>query len=183
MTRRRRRASLAGEGVGLPIHGGTMSSTTSVTISAPTLAPEFTFTASLKPPLEFGAGPFGARIYFEVTGGRAEGERFNADVLPGGGDWLLVGPDGLARLDVRAQFRTDDGALVYAQYPGVLELTDAVANALATGGSTAVEDQYFRTTPRFETGEERYAWLQQSVFVAVGRMSNGGVEYRVFRVA
>jgi hypothetical protein len=160
-----------------------MSSMTSTSTSTPTLVPEFAFTASLKPPLEFGAGPFGARIYFEVTGGRAEGERFNAEVLPGGGDWLLAGPDGLARLDVRAQFRTDDGAVVYAQYPGILELNEAVASALATGGSTAVEDQYFRTTPRFETGDQRYAWMQQSVFLGVGRLSGGGVEYRVYRVA
>jgi hypothetical protein len=156
---------------------------TDVTGTSPTLVPEFGFTATLKPPLEFGAGPFGARVYFEVTGGRAEGERFNAEVIPGGGDWLLIGPDGLARLDVRASFRTDDGALVYAQYTGLLELNEGVANALATGGSTAVEDQYFRTTPRFETGDERYAWMQQSVFLSVGRMSNGGVEYQVYRVA
>jgi hypothetical protein len=160
-----------------------MSSMTSVTSSSPTLVPEFSFRASLKAPLEFGAGPFGARIYFEVTSGRAEGERFKADVLPGGGDWLLVGPDGLARLDVRAQFRTDDGALVYVQYSGVLELNEKVTNALATGGSTEVEDQYFRATPRFETGDDRYAWMQQSVFLSAGRLSNGGVEYTVYRVA
>jgi hypothetical protein len=154
-----------------------------MTSSAPVLVPEFSFTASLKAPLEFGVGPFGARIYFEVTGGRAEGERFRAEVVPGGGDWLLVGPDGLARLDVRAAFRTDDGALVYAQYTGVLELNDDVTNALATAGSTAMDDQYFRTTPRFETGDERYAWMQQSVFVSVGRLVDGCVEYRVYRVA
>ena len=160
-----------------------MSPTSDVTGSAPALLPEFSFVASLKEPLEFGAGPFGARIYFEVTGGRAQGERFNADVLPGGGDWLLVGPDGLARLDVRAGFRTDDGALIYAQYPGILELNDVVANALATGGSTAIEDQYFRSTPRFETGDERYAWMQQSVFLTVGRLLDGCVQYQVYRVA
>ena len=45
--------------------------------NAPTLVEEFAFTASLKPPLEFGTGPFGARIYFEVTAGRARGDRFN----------------------------------------------------------------------------------------------------------
>ena len=84
---------------------------------------------------------------------------------------------------MRAQFRTDDGALVYAQYPGVLELNEGVANALATAGSTAVADQHFRTTPRFETGDERYAWLQQNVWLAIGRMLDGGVEYRVYRVA
>ncbi|HEY1972685.1 MAG TPA: DUF3237 domain-containing protein, partial [Pseudonocardia sp.] len=134
-----------------------MTTESAITAPAPTLVPEFTMTASLKPPVEFGAGPFGTRIFFEAADGRAEGARFNADVLTGGGDWALVGPDGLARLDVRVQFRTDDGALVYAQYPGVLELNEAVMTALGTGGSTQFSDQYFRTTPRFETGDERYA--------------------------
>jgi hypothetical protein len=160
-----------------------MSSMTDVAATTPTLVPEFSFTAGLKPPLEFGTGPFGTRMYFEVTGGRAEGERFNAEVLPSGGDWLLVGPDGLARLDVRAGFRTDDGALVYAEYPGLLELNEKVTSALAAGGSTEVEDQYFRSTPRFETGDERYAWMQQSLWLSVGRLTEGRVQYRVYRVA
>lgn len=156
---------------------------TSTNTAAPALVPEFRFNVSLSAPVEFGSGPFGARMHFEVTGGRAEGERFNAEVLPGGGDWLLVGPDGLARLDVRAGFRTDDGALVYAQYTGLLELNETVAGALASAGSTEVDDQYFRSTPRFETGDERYAWMQESVWLSVGRLVDGRVEYQVYRVA
>jgi len=56
---------------------------------------EFALTlfGSLKPPVEIGAGPFGTRRYFEVSGGKVEGERLNGKVLAGGGDWLLVGPD------------------------------------------------------------------------------------------
>ncbi len=35
----------------------------------------------------------------------------------------------------------------------------------------------------FETGDARYSWLNQSVFVGEGRVLEGfGVEYRVFRV-
>jgi len=132
--------------------------------------------------VQIGAGPFGTRIFYEVTGGRADGPRFQADVLTGGGDWLLAGSDGIGRLDVRIQFRTDDGAFVYAQYPGLVELTETALTALATGGSTEFDDQYFRTTPRFETGNPRYAWLQNRVFLSVGRIYNGGVQYRVYRV-
>jgi hypothetical protein len=43
-------------------------------------------------------------------------------------------------------------------------------------------DQYFRSTPRIETGDERYAWVNQTVFVAQGRLIPGGVEYEVYRV-
>jgi hypothetical protein len=147
------------------------------------LAYEFEFHAGLKPPVEAGAGPYGTRVFFEVTGGEVTGERVSGQVLPGGGDWLLVGPDGWGRLDVRAQLRTHDGACIYMSYSGVLELNDVVQRAAATGGETRWEDQYYRVTPQFETGDARYAWLHQAVFVGEGRIfPGGGVAYRVHRV-
>ena len=143
---------------------------------------EFTYEATLKPPVDIDAGPLGARNFYEVTGGTIEGKRLKGKVLTGGGDWLLVGPDGFARLDVRAQFITHDGASIYAQYPGLLELNQKVGAAIASGGSTDYGDQYFRTTPRLETGDTRYAWVNQSLFVAEGRIGPGKVEYKVYRV-
>jgi len=144
---------------------------------------EFSFNVSLKPPVDFGAGPLGQRIYFEVTDGVATGERFNARAVGGAGDWVVVGPDGYGRIDVRLQFETDDGAHVYVQYFGLLEINQVVGQAMATGAGTSYEDQYFRTTPRFETGDPRYAWMNQGVFVARGRLrEGGGVEYEVSRV-
>jgi hypothetical protein len=147
------------------------------------LTHEFSYWAALNSPLDFGAGPFGVRNYLQVTDGAATGTRFNARAVGGGGDWLLVGSDGYGRIDVRLQFETDDNARVYLQYYGVLEFNQAVGQALATGAGTKYEDQYFRTTPRFETGDSRYAWMNTSVFVARGRVREGsGVEYEVFRV-
>jgi hypothetical protein len=144
---------------------------------------EFSFKVSLNPPVDFGAGPLGQRIYFEVTDGVATGERFNARAVGGGGDWVVVGPDGYGRIDVRLQFETHDGAHVYLQYFGLLEINQVVGQAMATGAGTSYEDQYFRTTPRFETGDPRYAWMNQGVFVARGRLcEGGGVEYEVSRV-
>jgi len=123
------------------------------------------------------------RIIYEVVGGRADGPRFSGRVLTGGADWLLVGPDGWGRLDVRAQFVTDDGAAIYASYVGLLEMNDKVQQAIASGSSTDFGDQYFRTNPRFETGDPRYAWLNQTFFVGEGRIIAGpGVEYRLYRV-
>ena len=152
-------------------------------ITVPGLVHEFDYTAHLKPPVDFGAGPSGHRQFFEATGGRATGERVNGELLTGGGDWIHVGTDGVGRLDVRAQFRTDDGASILAQYQGVLHLNEAVQHAMATGGATDWDDQHFRATPRFETGDERYLWMTQSTFVSVGRIIEGlGVAYRVFRV-
>jgi hypothetical protein len=148
------------------------------------LAYEFTYQAQLNAPVDVGTGPLGDRQVFEVTGGRLEGERLEGRVLGGGGEWFLVGPDGFGRIDVRIQFETVDGAHIYVQYVGLLELNEAV-QAFITGQREETEfgDQYFRIAPRLETGDPRYAWVNQTLFVAEGRGYPGyGVEYRVYRV-
>jgi hypothetical protein len=38
------------------------------------------------------------------------------------------------------------------------------------------------TTPRFETADERYQWLNGLVCVAQGNAAPDGVEYRVYAV-
>ncbi len=145
---------------------------------------EFTYTVSLRAPVAIGPGPFGMRMFFEVTGGIAKGARINGSLLTGGGDWILIGPDGWGRLDVRGQLHTDDGAVLYLSYFGVLEMNERVQHATGSStGGTEYADQYFRTTPRLETGDPRYAWVNHTVFVAEGRIRPGpGVEYLVYRV-
>ena len=140
-----------------------------------------TYRADLKAPTAVGATPAGNRQIFDVTGGQFEGPRLKGKILPSGGDWLLIGPDGFGRLDVRATFETDDGALVYMQYFGVLEMNEKVVAALAEGMETQYGDNYFMTQPRFETGDERYAWLNSIVAVAEGRTLPSAVEYRVYQ--
>jgi len=147
------------------------------------LVHEFTINARLKPPLPIGPGPIGLRMYYEIIGGEVTGERLRGKVL-GGGEWALIGPDGFLRVDVRAQIETHDGAHLYLQYVGLLEMNDAVQSAVATGAGTAYGDQYFFTNPRVETGDPRYAWLNTTFFVGEGHMIAGpGVEYRVWRPA
>ena len=138
--------------------------------------------ADLKDPIDLGAGPFGNRQIFDVVGGHFQGSGMKGTVLPSGADWILIGPDGVGRLDVRATLRTDDGALVYVQYPGVAIFNEAVMNALATGRETQFGDTDFFTQPRFETGHPDYAWLNSVVAVAEGRVLPNAVEYNVSRV-
>ena len=147
------------------------------------LVQEFTLTAALKPPLPIGDGPIGTRVYYEAAGGEIVGDRIRGKLL-GGGEWALIGPDGFLRLDVRFQVETHDGAYLYIQYFGLLELNEAVQSALADGTGTEYGDQYFFTNPRIETGDERYAWVNTTFFIGEGRMlPNLGVEYRVLRPA
>ena len=140
------------------------------------------YTATLRQPAEMvGTGPHGSRRIFSVTGGTFEGPRLKGRILPSGGDWLLVDADGVSRLDVRATFATDDGALIYVQYFGV-NRSEPGRPTRPPGSQAEYGDRYFMTTPRFETGDERYRWLNGLVTVAEGKSIAGAVSYRVYAV-
>jgi hypothetical protein len=127
--------------------------------------------------------PSGARQYWQVSEASLEGPRINAKLAATGIDWMLVGDDGFWRPDVRAQFVTDDGAIIFLHYTGLVEPTDRFKQAAEARRSTEWADQYMRMTLRFETGAERYSWLNQSLFIAKGRLQGAGrIEYAVFRV-
>lgn len=139
-----------------------------------------TFRAELGDTARLGATPVGERLIADISGGTFEGPRMRGTLKHSGADWAVVGPDGVARLDVRATFETDDGALIYVQYHGLLEMNEAVGAALAKGGDTQIGDAYFFSQPRFETSDERYAWLNKIVTVGEGRFAGGAVEYKVY---
>ncbi len=140
------------------------------------------YTANLNGPTRnTGAGPFGTRGLAVLTGGSFEGPRLKGTVWAGVGDWWLRGPDGVARLDVRITFETDDGALIYGQYYGV-NRPEAGRPAAQPGETSEYGDAYFMTSPRFETGDDRYARLNSLVCVAEGKRTEQGVAYRVYAV-
>ncbi|MFC8529870.1 MULTISPECIES: DUF3237 domain-containing protein [Nocardia] len=149
-----------------------------------------TVTAHLKPPQMIGPGPYGIRMFIEIMDGTLEGDpsvpevnSIAGTVLPGGGDWVLIGADGWARLDVRVQFLTSNGAVVFAEFFGLIEMTDKVQDALMSGAATEFDDQYFRVTPRLETGDPQLEWVNQAVFLGEGRFVEGfGLQYVMYRV-
>jgi hypothetical protein len=144
---------------------------------------EFTFTARVKEPVSVGAGPFGDRSIFEVVGGEVTGDRLNGEVGSGSGDWVLIGADGFGRLDARMTVTTDDGAHIYVEFRGLLELNEATGAAMSGGPPSDYGDHYARIAPRLETGDSRYDWVNRSLFVGEGRVLPGPViEYRVSRV-
>ena len=143
----------------------------------------FDYTVLLKPPVPIGPAQYGTRLFYEVREGRISGPAVNGDVLGGGGDWALIDPDGWTRVDVRGQARSDDGALLYFSYRGLIEPTEAVVSAMRSGAETAFDDQYWRVSIEVETADPRYRWLSQSALIGRGRICRGpGVVYQVFRV-
>ncbi len=110
----------------------------------------------------------GDRQIHIAKSGVIRGPRINGTVLPGGGDWATKRSDGSTLLDVRATAKTDDGALIYTTYRGIIAQKDS--------------GFYFRTTPYFETNSEKYAWLNNVVAVGVFKPVAGKVAYDVFEI-
>jgi hypothetical protein len=77
----------------------------------------------------------------------------------------------------------DDDADLYVHYTRALELNDKAMAAVLGTEETSVGDQYFRTHVRIESGEERYAWVNRTLFVGEGRLASDGVEEEVYRLA
>ncbi|MDT5010463.1 MAG: hypothetical protein QOH57_2080 [Mycobacterium sp.] len=145
---------------------------------------EMTYVVRTAQPLEPTVGsPFGAKQYWQVAEASLDGPRIRARLAATGVDWMSVGDDGFWRPDVRAQFTTDDGAVVLMHYTGLVQQSDQFAQAAEADRPTDWDDQYMRLAIRFETGDDRYAWLNTSLFVAEGRLlGTGHIEYVVHRV-
>ena len=131
---------------------------------------------------ELGATPLGRRRIIPITGGRFWGERLSGRVLPGGADWQVIRPDGVADLDARYTLETGDGALIYIRNKGYRHGPDEVMQRLAAGEAVDPTLYYMRSTPWFETGDARYAWLNRIVCVGVGARRATAVEFEFLEV-
>jgi hypothetical protein len=142
----------------------------------------FTLTVQVGAPVEIGVLPQGHRRIAPITGGELDGPRLRGRVLPFGADWMLIRTDGVAVIDARATLQTDDDALIYMRYSGYRHGPTEVMQALASGEDVDPSTYYFRITVGFETGAEKYAWLNQIAAVGTGRRIPEGPIYDVYEV-
>ncbi|WP_417590549.1 DUF3237 domain-containing protein [Parasphingorhabdus sp.] len=154
------------------------------------IEPEFRYLFSYRaaftePQQQIGKAHFGRRMIAALTGGEVEGERLRGRVMPGGGDWATIDENDTLRLDARVTIETHDGALIFVSYRGVLRPLSVAHKHARNGGPQNDKERseiYFRTTPMFETGDERYAWLNDIVAVGLGASVGGAVQYNVFEL-
>jgi hypothetical protein len=130
-------------------------------------------------PQKIGSVPYGSRVTAPITSGHFEGPRLRGRVLPGGGDWTLLRGDGVLELDLRLTLETDDGALIHMTSFGLRHGPPDVIAALARGERVDASTYYFRTTPRFETGHAKYAFLNRLLAVSSGDRRAEGPIYAI----
>lgn len=134
------------------------------------LVPLCNLTAHLRSPIALANTPAGTRLIFEVETGTVSGERLRGTVKgSANADWLLATPDGTGILDVRVLVETHDGALVFISYGGRTDLS--------AGGTAPIY-----AAPMFETGDERYAWLNKVQAIAKATFDGTTIAYELYEV-
>ena len=102
----------------------------------------------------------------EFTGERLTGKLAGAAAA----DWAVLGPDGVMSPDVRLTLETDDGATVFVQYTGRLDVSRGYPMTVYV-------------TPRFETSDERYAWLNRIQAIGKGSLNQDlSLDYEWYEV-
>ncbi len=133
-------------------------------------------------PLEVGTTPMGRRRIIPITGGTFAGSRLKGIVLPGGADWQVIDANYQTQLEARYSLQTDDGIVIAVINRGVRHGPKEVIQRLIQGEEVSPEEYYFRTTPFFEVAGDRYAWLNEYLFVATCERHPAAVEIKVFQI-
>ena len=133
------------------------------------LVPMGTLVAQLGDMIDVGAGPKGSRLVVDVTEVTMSSDRVNATLATNdAADWLSMGEGGLGCLDVRLTLKTDDGAFIFVEYGGRADMGSGLIAA----------------APTFQTGDERYAWLNSVQALGAGQLdqATGRLEYTMYEV-
>ena len=132
---------------------------------------------------KFGATPDGVQFAYYITEGTWIGPRIRAFYRAEGGDWITVRRDGVAIPNARATLEADDGALLYYQLTGTIDLgangyARVLANDLPNVASLSV-------VAKVATSSERFSWLNRLTLVGAGlvKLTTGTVVYDIYSIA
>ncbi|KAI9871043.1 MAG: hypothetical protein M1830_003504, partial [Pleopsidium flavum] len=134
----------------------------------PSLQPAMTVLVSIDPPLGVGAYSKGTPLaVVPMTGGTVKSEsgfspEIDAEFVGTGNDYIHNDPSGKhMRLNAHGVLKNKDGAMIYINYTGVVDITPELGAIL--GGSPDAKTTDFGNSfieMRFETGEEKLKDLE-----------------------
>ncbi len=149
----------------------------------PGIKTDFLFKIELEVPvLPIGRTPYGERRIASFAGGSFTGPKLRGTALAGGGGWMLLRPDGVLDIEVRIVLQTDDRQMIYMHWKGLRHGPKEVIDRLNRGEGVDPSSYYFRTTPYFETGSEKYSWLNRICSIATGSRVGDRRGFDVYQV-
>ena len=148
----------------------------------PTLRHVADLTIKLDTIVEMGQGQGGTRRIIPIIGGQVSGPAFSGEIMNVGADWQTIFASGLAELDTRYAFRTDDGAVIEIRNFGYRHGPADVMKKVAAGEDVDPSQYYMRTHARLETGHPDYQWVNNTLFVGVGGRLKSSVMLSLYAV-
>lgn len=124
----------------------------------------------------------GTRRIVQIGGGTVTGPMINGTIEAAGADWSTVLADDATHMDARYLLRADDGALIEIVDDGFRRGPAEVMQRLAAGDEVRADEYYMRSSIRLESGDERYAWVNTTVFVGTGMRTATGVTISIYAV-
>jgi len=146
------------------------------------IRPLFKLRAEVATPHVSSNAPYGDRRFIPVTGGEFKGERLSGKILAGGADCQLVRHDGVADLDVRVTFQTDDGVVILMKGLGMRHGPAEVLARIAAGEQVPASEYYFREAMFFEAPKGHYDWLNRLIAIGEGERGPDYVFIDVFEI-
>lgn len=139
--------------------------------------------------VDMGQTPTSRLMYSVAEKGSVEGPKIKGQVIPlSGGDWSRLRADMSITIEVRICLKTHDGANILMTYHGILAanspedfqyMIDATKNDDPQG---ALDRFYYRIFAFFETGDERYAWLNRTLAAGIGRLAEDQAIYDIYAI-
>jgi hypothetical protein len=131
--------------------------------------------------IEIGDTGAGMRRNITLTGGHFEGQ-INGRVLPGGGDWQVVAPDGSIDIGAHYPIETDEGHRIEVQSRGIRTGPPEILARLAAGEIVDPSLYYFRSCLWFRTAAPPLERLNRMITVGVGERPPGLVRLRIYEI-
>lgn len=136
--------------------------------------------------IDLGRAPTGRRRVGFVKSGSFDGPRLKGTVV-GGDDHYLIRADKVFDLDVRMVLKTEDDAHLTITWRALISGPLEVLRQLGQDPPPAADTYYLRSAAFLESGDDRYAWVNQAVFVGSGQIGpvatgENGVVYQLYRV-
>ncbi|MGB7757392.1 MAG: DUF3237 domain-containing protein [Salinisphaera sp.] len=134
------------------------------------------FVVDVGAPIDLGESVQGRRRFVPVVGGTLDGPYLSGRILPGGGDWQTIRPDGVIDLAARYTLELVDGTRVEFDNQGLRHDETGATE----GEALATSQYYFQTTARLIAPVGPYQWLTRTVFVAGAERRSDGVHLELF---
>jgi len=130
-----------------------------------------------------GDTPAGMRVNFLVREGTVLGDGFRAHVTRGSSDHMIIRPDGMGVVRIRAAFATEDAAILDVDSGGYVDFgADGYRRALA---QDLPDRSPLVLSPLIYTRHPKYRWLNRVQCVAAGEthLDVGQANYHVYSAA